>query len=174
MISKHIKEACEFHKKFNLGIAEKKQIGMFERNNLLFEEIGELLEAFTLDQTASERMNEMKSEALDVYYILMGNCAYMGIDQLTVPYNFELDFTKKQMDNLIFESSKLAQLTRKKFDDNDYQNMIATKMETVIALLFIIFDSPEEFALLFASHHNRMMNKSVKKIGDVVVVSDFN
>ncbi len=169
MIRKHINEAVEFHEKFNLGINIGKQTGMFERNNLLFEEVGELLEAFD-----HECVSEMKSEALDVYYILMGNCAYLGVEDFTVQYNFEEEFCKGMMNDTIFNASKLAQYTRKKFDDDNYVELMIERMQIVIELIFAIFDSPEEFALLFASHHNRMMNKTTKKIGDVVVVSNFN
>lgn len=166
MIAKHIKDACAFHEKFNLGLAEKKQTGMFERNNLLLEELGELIQAIELNEK-----KHIKYEALDVYYILLGNCAYLGIDDLNVefPYQEKKDFTT----DLIFKSSKLAQLTRKNFDQEQYINKMIKVMEEVIELIFTLFKEPNELALLFASHHQKMMNKKIKKIGDVMVVSDF-
>ncbi len=167
MISKHISCAWEFHEKFGLGINERKQAGMFERNNLLLEEVGELLEAIKLNDK-----QEIKSEALDVYYILMGNCTYLGIEDLIINnYNVGIEL---EITDFVLAASKLAQLTRKKFDEQSYIEQMGQQMIKVIEQLIRVFNDLEELALLFAKHHSRMMNKQVKKIGDVVVVSEFN
>lgn len=173
MTRKHIKAVIEFHHQFQLGVNEAKQTGMFERNNLLLEEMGELIEAISLADEA-----QIKSEALDVYYILLGNCAYLGIDDLELePLSCELQFNLgyKQFNQGLFilEGSKLAQLTRKRFDDEMYFELIKQRMSRIIVMLQTLFVDFEEMESLFSKHHQRMLNKQSRKIGDVIVVSNF-
>ncbi len=163
MLKRHIDSAIEFHRKFNLGVNERTQTGMFERNNLLLEEMGELFEA-----QYNDNPNEILLEALDVYYILMGNCAYLGIEELDIVF----DHLINQFE-FLQAASKLAQATRKRFEQDDYINEATEQMVLMIVYIMSLFDELEQFDSMFKEHHHRMMNKSAKIIGDVIVVSNF-
>ncbi len=167
MLKKHIMMAYEFHLKNNLQIEGIDQFGMFERNNLLFEEIGELVEACNLKESC-----EIKAEAMDVYYIILGTFVALGIDDVNTS-DIKFYRTKLSKDDLIISASQMAQATRRRFDDIGYIKEIESLSVKIINILYSVFEEQSEFNKLYKEHHRRVMKKERRKIGDTYVISDF-
>lgn len=168
MLEKHIELAREFHLKNELQVGSIDQFGMFERNNLLLEEIGELIEAFNLHV-----VDEVKSEALDVYYIVLGTFVALGINEVT---SFEKKFAEFELekDELIIAGSQIAQATRRRYEKSDYKNEIIELSKVIIKIVYSMFKDESELERMYISHHMRVMKKERRKIGDTYVISNFN
>ncbi len=164
MLLQHLKAAREFHQYFGLQLKECSQIEMFERNNLLLEEIGELQ-----TEILANNKELMQSEAIDVYYIILGNFVAFGYSEIP-----QIVIEKFTMEKLVFNASKLAQATRKRFDDENYQQEFLEINLEIIGMIRSLFTSETELDELFVKHHHKSMNKKRKKIGDSYVISNFN
>ncbi len=162
-IAKHIQMTKAFHLKNEFQVGVCSQIEMFERNNLLLEELGELQ-----TEILAHNNELIKTEAIDVYYILMGNLVAFGFEDLNEITIEEFNFSK-----LLFCSSKLAQATRKRFE-NDYLIEFINLHQQMIGLIHGLFANQIEFDQYYKSSHEKSMNKKRRKIGDTYVVSNFN
>ncbi len=167
MLKEHIKYAKEFHVKNNLQVGTIDQFGMFERNNLLLEEIGELIEAYNIKDEI-----EVKNEALDVYYILLGTFVALGSKNIKLKIKTfnEDEFAK---DQLVIIASQIAQATRRRYDNPEYKNEINELSVQAIMILYSLFTSQEQIDDLLKKHHLRVMQKVRRKIGDTYVISNF-
>lgn len=161
MIKEDIKLAREFHVKFGFQTSDCDQVGMFERNNLLLEEIGEVYEVIKLGEGEAR----LKSELMDVYYILLGDLVAFGIEDLDIKDN-----TGELADLLIYAGS-LAQATRKYFD-KDFKNILSSLVGNMIGIIKKKYGPELSSDLL--KHHQKQINKKARVVAGRVVVSDFN
>ncbi len=164
MLLQHLKAAREFHQHFGLQLKNCSQTEMFERNNLLLEEIGELQ-----TEILANNQELLQSEAIDVYYIILGNFVAFGYTELP-----KVESEKFTMERLVFNASKLAQATRKRFDDEGYNQEFLELNLQIIGMIKSLFTTDSELNQLFTKHHLKAMNKKRKKIGDSYVISNFN
>ncbi len=164
LLLQHLKAAREFHQHFGLQLKDCTQKEMFERNNLLLEEIGELQ-----TEIIANNRELLLSEAIDVYYIILGNFVAFGYTKLP-----KVENDKFTMEKLVFNASRLAQATRKRFDDESYQQEFMEINLQIIGMITSLFASEVELEHLFKKHHVKAMNKKRKKIGDSYVISNFN
>ncbi len=163
-LNKYIELAYEFHVKNNLQLGDCDQSGMYERNNLLLEEIGEL-------QTELINKNEklMYQEAIDVMYILFGNLVAFGIEELEIKVEGE----QFEFSSLVYSASKLAQATRKRFD-GDYLTEFLKLNHEMLENIYRLFPEQSVFEKYLTENHQKAMRKERKKIGDSYVISNFN